>query len=280
VERFDTLRHISIGQYLPGDTTIHRLDPRVKLLAFALLVVATVVATTYVSNVVLLAAVLALVGLARLPLGYLLANIKPALPIIALFALMQLFFYGAAPGDRILLEWGVLRISSGGVRLVIVSLLRFLDLILLTSLLTNTTTTGALTQGLERLLAPLDALHLPGHELALVGAIALRFVPILGEQLESIMKAQASRGVAARPASRWNLSANARRAARLIIPLFVDAFRRSEEMVLAFQARCYRGGHGRSHLVQLKLGVIDSIALFGAVWLLALIILVKQFGLP
>jgi energy-coupling factor transport system permease protein len=280
VERFDTLRHISIGQYLPGDTTIHRLDPRVKLLAFALLVVATVVATTYVSNVVLLAAVLALVGLARLPLGYLLANIKPALPIIVLFALMQLFFYGAAPGDRILLQWWVLRISSGGVRLVIVSLLRFLDLILLTSLLTNTTTTGALTQGLERLLAPLDALHLPGHELALVGAIALRFVPILGEQLESIMKAQASRGVAARPASRWNLSANARRAARLIIPLFVDAFRRSEEMVLAFQARCYRGGHGRSHLVQLKLGVIDSIALFGAVWLLALIILVKQFGLP
>ncbi|MBC7236659.1 MAG: energy-coupling factor transporter transmembrane protein EcfT [Chloroflexi bacterium] len=280
MERFDTLRHVSIGQYIPGESVVHRLDPRVKLLAFGLLVVATVLATTYLNNALLLLVVLAVAWMARLPLGYLLANIKPALPIIVFFALLQLLFYGARPGDRLLLQWGTVRISFMGVRLVIVSLARFLDLILLTSLLTNTTTTGALTHGLERLLAPLNVLHLPGHELAMVGAIALRFVPILGEQLESIMKAQASRGVGFDAGGRWQLIANARRVARLIIPLFVDAFRRSEEMMLAFQARCYRGGRGRTHLVQLCLALRDYVALLLSLTLLAAIILIRQFHLP
>ncbi|MFH1085180.1 MAG: energy-coupling factor transporter transmembrane component T [Chloroflexota bacterium] len=272
----DVLRHISIGQYIPGDSLVHRLDPRAKLIALGVLLVAVVAATGYVNNVVLLAFLLGVTLAARLPLGYTLGAVRPALPIILVLALFQLVFYTGGADARTLLALGPVRITDEGLRLVIVSLLRFLDLLLLTSLLTNTTTTGALTHGLERLLAPLNALRLPGHELAMVGAIALRFVPILGEQAEAILKAQASRGVAQGGGSRWAMAANARRIAGVIIPLFVDAYRRSDELALAMQARCYTGGRGRTHLVELRLRPADYLVLALAVALTALVLVLQR----
>jgi energy-coupling factor transport system permease protein len=278
----DALRHVTIGQYIPTGSAVHRLDPRAKLLATLILGVAIILAASYTTNVALLALVLALVGLSRLPLRYIVSGVKPALPIIIVLALMQLLFYGVGPNpaSRVLVDWGPIRISTEGVRLVVVSLLRFLELLFLTSLLTNTTTTGDLTHGMESLMRPFSAVGLPGHELAMVGSIALRFLPILGEQLESILQAQASRGVRQSAAGRWQMLENARRIARMIIPLFVDAYRRSEEMILAMQARCYRGGRGRTHLVALKATLPDYVAGFAAVIVLVLVVVIQRTALP
>lgn len=276
----DSLRHVSIGQYIPTGSPIHRLDPRAKLLAVGLLIIATVIATRYVSNVLLLGSVLALVLIARLPLGYILSAVKPALPIIVILALLQLLFYrGPMEETHPLVDWHMVRITTAGLRMVIISLLRFLDLLFLTSLLTNTTTTGELTRGLERLLQPLESMHLPAHELALVGSIALRFVPILGEQMESILMAQEARGVA-EVRGRWQVLHNAKRVAALVVPLFVDAYRRAEEMALAMQARCYRGGRGRTHLIELVFGWRDYVALATVILLTAAIFGVQRLPLP
>ena len=274
------LRHVSIGQYLPLGSPVHRLDPRTKLLGMILLVAATIFATSYTSNVALAVLILGGVAMARLPIGYVFSNVRPALPMIAILAIFQLLFYPAAEGAEMLLTFGSVRISAAALRIVVVSFLRFLDLLCLTSLLTNTTTTTALTRGMESLLGPLSAIGLPGHELAMVGAIALRFVPILGEQLESIMLAQASRGVSQKARGRWNLIANSRRAATLIIPLFVDAYRRGEEMALAMQARCYRGGRGRTHLVRLAFARRDLAALTIVTSAFALVLVLQQSSLP
>ena len=235
---YDALRHVTIGQYMPTGSLIHRLDPRAKIVGLTLLGVAAILDGSYVTNAALLLVVTALVWLGRLPLRYILSGIAPALPMIVILCTLQLLFYGrsyvALDGSpRVLVSWGPILVSTAGVRLVVVSLLRFLNLLFLTSLLTNTTTVGALTHGMEGLLRPLSCIGLPGHEIALVGAIALRFLPILGEQLESIAKAQASRGVGLSARGRWHLIANTRRLAGLIVPLFVDAYRRSEEMVSA-----------------------------------------------
>lgn len=274
-----SLRHVSIGQYIAMGSVVHRLDPRGKLICFGLLIIATVAATTYTSNVLLLAAVLGLVLLARLPVGYLLSTVKPAVPVILILALMQLLFYGGSADAALLtLSWGPIHIVVGrdAVRMVVTSLLRFLDLLFLTSLLTNTTTNGELTRGLESVLSPLNALHLPGHELAMIGAIALRFVPILGEQMESILMARESRGVGVGGSSRWRVVRNAQQVAALIVPLFVDAYRRSEEMMLAMQARCYRGGRGRTHLLESAWRLSDALALGLTVLLVASVLALQH----
>jgi len=282
---YDALRHVSIGQYIPADSAVHRLDPRTKLAIAGLGLVAVVVTTTYVPNMVLLVAILAAVRVSRLSARYMLAGIVPALPVIALLALMQLLFYGngqgtAALGSRVLLSWGAIRISTAGVRLVIVSLMRFVDLLFLTSLLTNTTTSSALTHGMESLLRPLSAIGLPSHELALVCAIALRFLPILGEEAETIAKAQASRGLDEPRGGRLAFVQYARRLAALIVPLFVDAYRRAEEMTMAMQARCYRGGRGRTYYTRYALGRTDWIALGLTVGLLIVVALAQYSPLP
>ena len=274
------LRNLSIGQYIPSGSVIHRLDPRAKLVACGLLIATTVAATGYVTNVLLLATLLALVRVARLPVGYILSAIKPAAPIILVLALMQLFFYGGEAGSRTLVAWGLIQVSDSGLRLVLTSLSRFVDLLLITGLLTNTTTTGELTRGIESVLRPLSVIGLPAHEVAMIGAIALRFLPILGEQMESVIMAQASRGVSAGGSGRWHVARNARRIASLIIPLFVDVYRRSDEMMLAMQARCYRGGKGRTHLTALSMRGSDYIMLTAVALLALAVALLSRTALP
>ncbi len=274
---YEGLRYASLGQYIPLDSPIHRADPRVKLVGAALLTIAVAIATTYSANLLLFVAIFALLKWARLRARDALLSVRPALAFILLLAAMQLLFYnGPEAQTKVLVAWGPLRISVASLRVVAVSLVRFVDLVFLTSLLLNTTTASALTYGLERLLAPLDALGLPGHELSMVGAIALRFIPILGEALETIVQAQASRGASLGGRSRWQFLQNARRMAALIVPLFVEAYRRAEEMTLAMQARCYRGGRGRTHLIRYRLNRGDYAAL-GASVLLFGGILVGQY---
>ncbi|MHB1356720.1 MAG: energy-coupling factor transporter transmembrane component T family protein [Anaerolineae bacterium] len=278
----ESLRHVSIGQYLPTGSLIHRLDARVKLMGILLMIIAVVIASGYTVNVVLDVLVLGLVALAKLPLRYILASVRPALPFIVILALMQLLFFGRGPaGDgQVILVWGPLVISWEGIRLVVVSLLRFVALLLLISLLTNTTTTGALTHGVEWWLRPLTAFGLPGHELALVMAIALRFLPILGEELEAIGQAQAARTVTSGSQSRWRIVANARRIANLIVPLFVSTLRRADEVTLAMLARCYHGGKGRTQLSPMRWRWGDTLALVAACIVLSAVIISQRLALP
>lgn len=254
------LRNVSIGRYVPGTSVLHLLDSRVKVGGFVLVVALAAIVNGLVGLAALVIWMLILVMLSGIGLRSTWRSIYAALPFIAVLLLLQLAFTPIRPGDRILLAWGNLRLSWPAVRLVIVALLRFFVLMLAVSLLTGITSSGALIRGVEGLLRPFTRLGLPAHELALVGSVALRFLPLLGEQVESIAMAQASRGLAD-TRSRWKLAATARRVAQLIVPLFVDVYRRSEELALAMQARCYNGGKGRTHLIQERLTPRDWLAL-------------------
>ncbi|NLG28265.1 MAG: energy-coupling factor transporter transmembrane protein EcfT [Chloroflexi bacterium] len=278
---YDALRHVAVGQYIPLASSVHRLDPRAKLVVFGLLVVAATLASTYAGSLLMLLVVLIGVRLARLSIRYVLTAVVSVLPFIGVLALLQLLFYKSAYGaaaEHILLDCGPIQVSAASAQAVVVTALRFAVLIGLTSLLTSVTSTSALTQGVERLLRPLRHIGLPADQLALVGSLALRFLPILGETLETIGQAQASREVRPQAGGRWRLAANARRMAALVVPLFVDAYRRAEELGLAMQARCYQGGAGRTHLDELRYGAGDGLAMGLAVALLAAVIWLQRSG--
>jgi energy-coupling factor transport system permease protein len=266
LEDFELLRHITIGQYLPGDSIIHRLDPRTKLTVFLMLTLVAAFSLSYTANAILLTATLGLVLASGIPISYIFSGLRPALPFIVALSVLQLLFYGDAytpygMASQTLFQWGWIHVTNGSVQLVIVSLMRFVVLLFLTSLLTNTTPMNDLTHGMASMLSPFQRVGLPAHELSLVGTIALRFVPLLAEQLEVILKAQASRGADTAGRGRLRFVTTARQAAVLIVPLFADAFRRAEDLVLAMEARCYTGGRGRSSYVRLRFGWIDYVAL-------------------
>jgi energy-coupling factor transport system permease protein len=265
MEDFELLKYVTIGQYLPGDSLVHRLDPRTKLSVFLFLTLAATFSLSYLANAILLLVTLLLVLFSGISLGYIFAGIRPAVPIIVILAILQLLFYGDAytpygMTTRTLFQWAWIHVTNGSVQLVIVSTVRFVELLFLTSLLTNTTTLTGLTHGMEAMLRPFARLGLPSHEISLVMTIALRFVPLLAEQLEIIMKAQASRGADIATRGRLRFVTTARQVAVLIVPLFVDAFRRAEDLILAMQARCYIGGRGRSSYVRLKFARLDYVA--------------------
>ncbi len=277
-EEFELLRNITIGQYLPLDSVIHRLDPRFKLTAFILLIGAVTFTATYTGNLVLLAVVMALLVISRIPTGYALSGLKPAMPIIIILALLQLMFYtgsfaGVIGDCRTLWAWWFVNVTTCSLKLVIVSSLRFVELIILTSLLTFSTTITELTHGTESMLRPFQRLGVPAHELALIFTIALRFVPTLAQEMERIMKAQASRGANLGGGSRLQFIQRTRRMLPLLVPLFLDALRRAEELILAMEARCYVGGKGRTRLVQLKSCPADYIALAITLAFVALMLL-------
>lgn len=265
MENLELLRHITIGQYLPTGSLIHRLDPRVKLLCFSALVLAVAFNGSYLGNLVMLATVLGLVALAQVPLAYALQGIRPALPIILVVAAFQILLpppaFSTASGCAVLVSWPFLQLTDCTLRLVIISALRFGELIILTSLLTLCTPITDLSRGIERLLAPLARLRFPAHEVALVLTIALRFVPILAEEMERIVKAQVSRGADFGGQSRLHFILQTQQLLPLLVPLFLISLRRAEELALAMEVRCYVGGAGRTHLVHLRARPIDLVAL-------------------
>ncbi len=266
MEDFEFLRNITIGQYLPGNSIVHRLDPRAKITVMILLVIAITFNVSYTANMVLLAVCLACVLLAGVPIGYAFRGIKPAVPFIIALGLLQLLFYGdqfvpTGMATVTIFRWGWIHVTNGSVQLVIVSMLRFVELMFLTSLLTNTTTTTELTHGMEDMLRPFQRIGVPAHELSLIGTIALRFLPILAEQTEIVMKSQVSRGADLGKKGRLEFIKTARLMAALIVPLFIDALRRGEELILAMEARCYVGGKKRTNLIALRLQRNDWVSM-------------------
>jgi energy-coupling factor transport system permease protein len=266
MDDFEFLRHVTIGQYFQGQSIIHRIDPRAKLTVMLLLVILNAFIVSVTGNLILVLLCTGLVLLSGISVRFIISGIKPALPIIILFALMQLFFQGKifepyAIKNVTYWEWGFLAVTSGSIQLVIVTILRFLEIFFLVSLLTATTTTTDLAYAIEDMLRPFQRLRVPAYEISLVGTIALRFVPIFAEELEMIMKAQASRGADLGQGGAVRFIKRTRQLVALIVPLFVDAFRRAEDLVLAMEARCYTGGHGRTQIRRFQMESRDYVAL-------------------
>jgi energy-coupling factor transport system permease protein len=263
---FELTRNITIGQYLPTNSAIHRLDPRFKLAAFIILIMAIAMCDTYVGNLFALAVCLSLFRLSRIPLHYGLSGIKPALPFIVILGLLQLLFYGEiASGGAVYFEFGIIKITSESIRLVIVSAMRFVEVIFLASVLTLSTSTTELTHGMERLLGPLEKVRFPVHAFALIITIAIRFVPTFAMEMEKMMKAQASRGADFGTGEWWRIVQRTKDMFPIIIPLFNVALSRAEDLILAMEARCYTPGAVRTAFTHYQAMRRDYAALIASV---------------
>lgn len=246
--------NIMLGQFVPGDSAVHRLDPRTKILAMiAYIVLVFLVQSMAAFAVPFLFVALALL-LSGVPLSYVGSSLKPMRWLIAFMFLINLFF---TQGERVLFSWWIVRVTAEGVRQAVFISLRLILLVAGTSLLTLTTSPIALTDGLERLLKPLARLRFPAHELAMMMTIALRFIPTLLEETDRIRKAQMARGA---DFESGGLVARARAMVPILVPLFVSAFRRADELAMAMESRCYHGGEGRTRMRELRLARRDLYA--------------------
>lgn len=274
MENFELLRNITIGQYLPTGSAVHGLDPRAKIVAALLLVLAISFCTSIVGNLLLFGLVLWLVVFSRIPVGYALRGLRLALPPMAVILVLQLIFLGnTEPAGAIFVHWGWLRVTQHSLQTIVINILRVVIFIILTSLITLTSSTTELTHGLESLMTPFRRFGVPAHEIALIFTIALRFVPTLAEEMERIMKAQASRG--AQMASRyWRPDVLARAYLPLLVPLFLNALRRAEDLIMAMESRCYVSGAGRTKFVVLRSRPRDYVAVALAAGVFLAILLV------
>ncbi|MDQ0485000.1 energy-coupling factor transport system permease protein [Alkalihalobacillus hemicentroti] len=240
------MQNIIIGQYVPGQSFIHKLDPRAKLLTAFLFVIIVFLANNWLTYVLLGAFTLIAVFVSRLPLRYIYNGLKPILLVIILTFLLHVFLTKEGP---LLFDFGFLEVYEGGVKQGIFISMRLLFLIMITSLLTLTTTPIDITVGIETLLGPMKKIGLPVHEFALMMSIALRFIPTLLEETEKIMKAQSARGA---QFSTGPIKERLKSIVPLLVPLFVSAFKRAEDLAMAMEARGYRGGEGRTSIRLLK----------------------------
>ena len=248
------LKDITLGQYFPGNTLAHRLDPRTKLLVTVLYIVALFSAHSVYAYAALILTLLVSVSVSRVGAKALVRGLKPVLFIIAFTAILNLFY---TPGVELVHFW-IFRITVEGVRTAVTMMARITLLIMGTFLLTYTTSPIHLTDGLESLLGPLKKLRLPVHELAMMMSIALRFIPTLIEETDKIMSAQKARGADFESGSIFQ---RAKALVPLLVPLFVSAFRRADELATAMECRCYHGGDGRTKLHELHYAARDYLVL-------------------
>ncbi|MBC7233813.1 MAG: energy-coupling factor transporter transmembrane protein EcfT [Chloroflexi bacterium] len=268
---FEFLGRVTIGQYLPTGSALHRLDPRTKLLVCLLLIAVVVASQSLLGIMLLLGAVLIGLALARIPLSFALSGLRAMLPYLLLLALLQTFAIPQyAANATVLWRWAMLTITDRSILAGILLIARFSVMVLGLSLFSFSTTTTELTHGIEHLLRPWQKLGLPAHELALTVNIALRFVPIIAEEAERLMKAQASRG--ADFGQGRNFIQRTRKLLPLLVPLFLVSLHRADNLIEAMEARCYLGGKGRTHLIHLQAHAADYLALAAAFALMALVI--------
>ena len=266
------LKDITLGQYFPGDTVVHRLDPRTKLLMVIVYIVALFLAKWVISYAVMLAFLVMAVALSRIRPRALFKGLKPLLFIIIFTAIINVFY---TKGD-VLVQFWIFKITKEGIFNAVFMALRIMLLVAGTFMLTYTTSPISLTDGLESLLSPLKKIKLPVHELAMMMCIALRFIPTLIEETDKIMSAQKARGA---DFESGNLIARAKALVPILVPLFISAFRRADELATAMECRCYHGGEGRTRLHQLKYEKRDYIAFGVGAAFLATMIVLRQFGL-
>lgn len=244
------LKDITLGQYFPGNSFIHRLDPRTKILIMVAYVVLVFVIQNFYGYIALTLFLCLCVGASKISPKYLIKGLRPILVFIVFTGLFNLFLTSGTP----VWSFGILTITREGIRFAAFMVLRLVFLILGTSLLTLTTSPIALTDGLECLLAPFKRFHVPSHEIAMMMTIALRFIPTLLDETDKIMKAQSARGASI---DSGNIFSRAKAMVPILIPLFISAFRRADELATAMECRCYRGGDGRTRMYELKFSAVD-----------------------
>ena len=267
------LKDITLGQYFPGDTVAHRLDPRTKILLVVLYIVALFCANSLLAYGILALVLAVCVRVSHVGLKSLVRGLKPVVFIIVFTGVLNLFF---THGDHTLVEWGVLRITETGARNALFMVLRIMLLIMGTFLMTYTTSPISLTDGLERLLNWMKKLHVPVHELAMIMSIALRFIPTLIEETDKIMSAQKARGA---DFETGNILQRAKAMIPLLVPLFISAFRRADELAVAMECRCYHGGQGRTKLHPLRYQRRDVVTMLLGAAVLGAVIALRSFGL-
>ncbi|MGG5254637.1 energy-coupling factor transporter transmembrane component T family protein [Neobacillus sp. SM06] len=258
------------GRYVPADSVVHRMDPRSKLLIVFLFVVIIFFANNGLTYALIGIYTFLLVGLAKIPVRFLYAGLKPVIWLVLFTLVLQLFF---TKQGHLVYEAGPIKIYDEGVRQGIFISLRFFFLILMTSLLTLTTTPIEITDGLETLLNPLKKIRFPVHEMALMMSIALRFIPTLMQETDKIMKAQMARGV---EFSGGPVKERMKAVVPLLIPLFVSSFKRAEELAVAMEARGYRGGEGRTKYRELTWGGKDTLQLAILAFLTVLLLVFRS----
>ncbi len=268
------MKNITMGQYYPVDSWVHRLDPRTKILLTIAVIVAVFMVKTLMGYGLILGFMYLVSRLSNIPFKMLMKGVKPLRFILILTFLLNLFFN---TGATMLIEWGFLKISYEGLSQALHYSLRLIFLVLGTSLMTLTTSPIALSDGIEMLLSPLKKLHFPAHELAMMMSIALRFIPTLMEEADKIMKAQMARGA---DFESGNLLARAKAMVPLLVPLFVSAFRRAGDLAMAMESRCYHGGENRTRLRVLKITKNDWVAAAGMAALILLVLGESQVTLP
>ena len=249
------LRDITIGQFFPGESLIHRLDPRFKIVMTLLYILMLFTGSHILCLAVGTVYTVMAIALSKIPLKMFLKSVKPLLPFLVITAAINLFLVNT--GD-VLFRWKFLKITEDGLNISLFMIIRIVLLIMGSSLLTYTTSPIALTDAIERLLSPLKKLHFPVHELAMMMSIALRFIPTLIEETDKIISAQKARGAEIDTGS---MITRAKNMVSILVPLFVSSFRRADELATAMECRCYNGGEGRTRLRQLKAAPRDFIAL-------------------
>lgn len=247
------LRDITLGQYYPADSVIHKLDPRVKLFGTLIYIISLFVFKGLPAFILAAIFLVVLIKLSKVPFSYMVKGLKTIVLIMLFAAVFNLFL---TPGTKLVSFW-IFTITYEGLKNAVVMMVRLIFLIIGTSLMTLTTTPNELTDGLEKALSPLKYIKVPVHEIAMMMSIALRFVPILIEETDKIMKAQMARGA---DFEHGNLIQKAKNMVPLLVPLFVSAFRRANDLAMAMEARCYRGGEGRTKMKPLHYQKRDRMA--------------------
>lgn len=266
------LKDITLGQYFPGNTVVHRLDPRTKIIMVVIYIVALFSAKSYVSYALMLLVLGSVIYLSKISLKTMMKGLKPLIVIIIFTAVLNMFY---TPGD-ILVKFWIFKITREGIRTAAFMALRIVMLVMGTFMLTYTTSPIMLTDGLELLLNPLKKVKVPVHELSMMMSIALRFIPTLIEETDKIMSAQKARGA---EFDTGGLIDKAKALLPVLVPLFISAFRRADELATAMESRCYHGGEGRTKLRQLKYVGRDYTALTLGVCVMCLVFVLKHFGL-
>lgn len=247
------IRDITIGQYYPADSVIHRLDPRVKFIGTFLFLISLFVADSFWAYVLATVFLAGVIAYSRVPVKFMLKGLKPLFIILLITVVFNLFLL---PGE-VLWKFGFLQITDEGIRQAIKIGIRLIYLVIGSSVMTLTTTPNQLTDGLEKILKPLNKIKVPVHEIAMMMSIALRFIPILMEETDKIMKAQIARGA---DFESGNLIQKAKDLIPLLVPLFISAFRRADDLAMAMEARCYHGGDNRTQMKPLIYKSRDYVA--------------------
>ena len=268
------LKDITLGQYFPGNSVIHRLDPRTKLIMLVVYIVALFMAVSWVSYALMAAFLIVVIKISTIPPKSIIRGMKPLVMILVFTGVLNLFFT-AGEGEPLVDFW-IITVYAEGLERAIFMVIRILMLISGTFLLTYTTSPISLTDGLESLMNPLKALKVPVHELSMMMCIALRFIPTLIEETDKIMNAQKARGA---DFENGSLLDKAKALVPILVPLFISAFRRADELATAMECRCYQGGEGRTKMKLLRYTLWDYEAFGVGILLIAAVSVLRVFGL-